>query len=376
MLDFKTLSFWEKQYLTEQIDFLIVGSGIVGAACALELKHHYPDAKIIILERGYLPSGASTKNAGFACFGSATELVDDLSKMPETAVWDTVSMRYEGLNRLLERFPQNSIDYRPCGSYDLIGEHDTEVEIEKLNELNYHILKITGQNTCFSIQKEFIQNYGFLGFKLGYFNRLEGSIDTLKLWEQTETLLFKNSIKILNGITVKSWQDSSCEVIVDTNFGELKAAKLFIATNGLSQSILPDKDLKPARAQVVVTSPIQNLKFNETFHYDSGYYYFRTIGNRILLGGGRNLDFEGETTSEMITTTPIINRLITLLNEQIIPGSDYKIDYSWSGIMGVGSEKRPIVEKISNHVAIGIRMGGMGVAIGSEVGEKLAHLLD
>ena len=55
MIQFKQLSYWEKVTLLEEIDFLIVGSGIVGSACALELRRKNPDAKIVILERSYLP---------------------------------------------------------------------------------------------------------------------------------------------------------------------------------------------------------------------------------------------------------------------------------------------------------------------------------
>jgi hypothetical protein len=48
----------------------------------------------------------------------------------------------------------------------------------------------------------------------------------------------------------------------------------------------------------------------------------------------------------------------------------------WTGIMGVGASKKPILEKIANNVFCGIRLGGMGVAIGSILGEKLANLLE
>ena len=41
--------------------------------------------------------------------------------------------------------------------------------------------------------------------------------------------------------------------------------------------------------------------------------------------------------------------------------------------MGVGSEKKPIIEKKLNYV-VGVRMGGMGIAIGATVGKKLADL--
>ncbi len=37
--------------------------------------------------------------------------------------------------------------------------------------------------------------------------------------------------------------------------------------------------------------------------------------------------------------------------------------------MGVGTEKKPIIKKISPNVVCAVRMGGMGVAIGSFVGQ-------
>ena len=57
-----------------------------------------------------------------------------------------------------------------------------------------------------------------------------------------------------------------------------------------------------------------------------------------------------------------------------MPKHTYEIQDSWSGIMGVGKSKSPIIKKINNNTAIGVRMGGMGVAIGAQVGKKLADL--
>ena len=73
------LSYWELKSWFMNVDFTIVGSGIVGLNCAFYLKQKYPSANILILEKGILPQRASTKNAGFACFGSLSEIIDDLS---------------------------------------------------------------------------------------------------------------------------------------------------------------------------------------------------------------------------------------------------------------------------------------------------------
>ncbi|WP_294677087.1 FAD-binding oxidoreductase [uncultured Fluviicola sp.] len=377
MIQFKQLSFWEKVTLLENIDFLIVGSGIAGSACALELRRRNPDAKIAVLERSYLPLGASTKNAGFACFGSVTELLDDLENVSEESVWNTVKLRYEGLERLLQRFSKEDLNYENCGSYDLITEEeDLAVYHPKLDYLNRQIEFITGQKNCYSFEKNVNGKFGFKSFKGGYFNRLEGAIDTGKLLLATQKDLAKNGIIVLNGIEVLQIHSDQNEVILETNYGEIRSKKAGITINGFAKKLLPQLAVEPARAQVLVTSEIQNLPVKGTFHLDKGYYYFRNVGNRILFGGGRNLDFKAENTFDLNQSNLIQNALEKLLREQIIPDTKFSIDYRWSGTMGVGTEKGPIIEKIGQNTAVGVRLGGMGVAIGSLIGERLAHILN
>ena len=115
-----------------------------------------------------------------------------------------------------------------------------------------------------------------------------------------------------------------------------------------------------------------DLHIKGTFHLDCGYYYFRNIDNRILLGGARNLDFDSEHTTEFSQTERIQNALERLLKDTILADRKFEIDHRWSGIMGVGSQKKPIVKQLSNHVYCGVRMGGMGIAIGSSVGKQVA----
>ena len=93
-----------------------------------------------------------------------------------------------------------------------------------------------------------------------------------------------------------------------------------------------------------------------------------------MFGGGRNLDFKKEETSEFGETEIIQNKLKTILKEIILPNTPFEIEHKWSGIMGVGNQKNAIVKQLSNNVFCGVRLGGMGVAIGSLVGKELADL--
>ena len=72
------LSVWEKESFYSTQDVILVGGGLMGLWTAYELKKKNPYLKITILERNTIPLGASTRNAGFACFGSPTEIIHDM----------------------------------------------------------------------------------------------------------------------------------------------------------------------------------------------------------------------------------------------------------------------------------------------------------
>ena len=180
-------------------------------------------------------------------------------------------------------------------------------------------------------------------------------------------------MKFLFQTAVQAVEPSDSAVQLETSQGVLAAKKVVVCTNGFAKQLLP-VDVEPARAQVLVTSVIPNLKVRGTFHLDHGYYYFRNIGDRILLGGGRNLDFNAENTFTMEPTAQIQQALISLLKTNILPSQTFEIEYQWAGTMGVGTTKQPLVKKLHKNLIVGVRMGGMGVAIGSLVGEQLSKL--
>lgn len=95
-------SYWEKQSLLS-FDVIIIGGGITGLSTAISLREKDARLKIAVLERGIIPAGASTRNAGFACIGSFTEILDDLENIPEARVLQLIKMRLDGLKLLRKR---------------------------------------------------------------------------------------------------------------------------------------------------------------------------------------------------------------------------------------------------------------------------------
>jgi len=366
----KNLSFWEKSTYLTAIDFAVIGSGIVGLNAAITFKERHPNAKVVVLERGVFPAGASTKNAGFACFGSVSELLDDLETMGELAVFSLVEKRWKGLRKLRERCGDKALDYQAYGGYELFLKNNEEVKKckEAIPYLNKKLATIIGENQTFSIEKE-LGKFNFGKVKNLLFNKAEGQINPAKMMKRLRYIANEKDILIVTGVTIQRIIETGDEVSLETaKETTIKAAKVLVATNGLTKRLLPDTALQPARNQVLITKPIPNLHLKGTFHFEQGYYYFRNYENRILLGGARNKARTAETTDEFGVTPLIQNTLETFLRQVILPNQAVKIDHRWSGILGVGNQKSPIVKKYSEHIGIAVRLGGMGVAIGSLVG--------
>ena len=374
------LSYWEKQSFL-QYDHIIIGSGIVGLSTALSLRERQPNASILVMERGILPTGASTKNAGFACIGSLTEVLEDLKIMSESEVLSLVEYRMKGLEKLRHRLGDNNIGYAENGSYELISEHELIAldQFYTINDMLRPLLKKNAYSRADHMISEFGFNKGLVKHVLQ--NNAEGELDTGKMMKALIKLCVESDIEIKTGADVIRVLEEGNEVKVFIDHKHLaqhitfSCRQLAICTNAFTNHLIPGLDIQPGRGQVLITQPIPGLKIKGIFHFDKGFYYFREVDGRILFGGGRNLDFTGERSETLSYNELILADLLEKLDTMILPDTHYEIDYAWTGIMAFGNDKFPIVAAHSRNIFLGVRMGGMGVAMGSEVGERLAELM-
>lgn len=367
-------SYWERESFFDY-GHIVIGAGITGLSTAIELRRLYPADRILVLERGLLPSGASTRNAGFACMGSVTELSDDLRAMSESEVTHLFAERKKGLEILRKRLGDERIGYAANGSYELINSTAKEA-LKKIDYLNELLLPVNNQPS-FRLANEKIKSFGFNEqYTVALIeNTCEGELHTGKMMRALADYASEQGIEIKTGAEVLRYEEGGQKVVLELAGGmRLSCRSLNICTNAFTKQLLPGVDVTPGRGQVLITEPITGLKFKGIFHMDEGYYYFREIDRRVLIGGGRNLDFEGETTTEMNVTEHIQNSLEEKLREIILPGVEFEVAQRWAGIMAFGVTKQPIVRAFSDKVFGAFRMGGMGVALGSRVGQQLAAL--
>lgn len=365
------LSYWEKQHLL-QYDYIIAGSGIVGLSAAISLKEKRPDARVLVLEKDILPTGASTKNAGFACIGSLTEVLADLKTMPASEVTALLELRRKGLQLLRQRIGDKQMDYHENGSYELIGDAELPAleQLETINQLLWPLLEGPAYTL---VEKNFGFNPRYV--KALIQNNYEGELNTGKMMRRLIDLSVEKGVEIKTGCMVTDIKDTGDGVMVTVGDISFYGKGLGICTNAFTRQLLPQVALQPGRGQVLITSVIPDLPFKGVFHMDEGYFYFRELEGRVLFGGGRNLDFTTENTTTFELNNHIQQQLENRLHDIILPGQRFTITDRWTGIMAFGDTRKPLIQKYSPNIALGVRMGGMGVAIGSIVGEKLANFL-
>ena len=371
----KLYSIWEKRSFLDAAHYVVVGAGITGISTAYHLKKLYPKASVKVIEKSPFPGGASTKNAGFACIGSPSELLDDLRKSSPNEVFSLVEQRWKGLQILRTLLGDDNIGYEPLASHELFLENDTELYqqcLEHLETFNKELKSIMGLEKSFETVTQENQSWGFNGFSRAIRCAAEGQLDTGKMMQSWLALARSAGVEFLFGLQALEFSKNQLE----TNYGPIPYGKLMLCTNGLTKKLVPQLEIDPARAQVLLTTPIDGLRFQGPFHYDRGYFYFRNLGNRVLFGGGRQKDFEGETTTEEATSVLIQDTLENHLKNYILPGMEFDIEHRWAGIMGVGTKKQPILKQVDENIWCAVRLGGMGVALGSLLGKELSEMIN
>ncbi len=371
------LSFWEQKIFLNY-DLIVVGAGFTGLSTAIHFKKQHKKAKVLVIDRGVFPSGASTKNAGFACFGSLTEILDDFWSMTPDEVLQLVEKRYAGLTQIRKQFGDKALRYQHRNGYEILGQEQLEA-LEQLDSIN-HLLKKIFKKEVFSQVKD-PSKFGFSDYvKAVVKNRFEGELDpgayVNALWEKASHL----GIRIISGVTVVEVDHEGGRVLAEKKdkkeIFEFVGERVAICTNAFTQKLWPASPLEPGRGLILLSKPVAGgIPWKGGFHLDRGYVYFREVEGRLLLGGARNKDFEKEKTTEFEVNPTIKTHLERLAQEVIFPGRALEWEMEWTGIMAFGTKKSPIIQQIGKKTAVAVRLGGMGVAIGWQVGKELSELL-
>lgn len=367
------ISWWERALpppapsaLPAHADAVVVGAGLAGLGAAERLRRLRPHWRVLLLEQTPTLANASTRNAGFACFGTAGELLDELSTQPVEAVRARLAARWRGLQHLRQALGEAAIGYEPCGGYELFtdaGAHRAALEF--LPTLNGWLEQLTGE-------REVYRPSTHLGHPV-IANRLEAALDTGRLMATALTWAQGAGVELQLGAAVGRLEPGA---LVLTSGARIASPRIVLATNAHTAALSPEVAIAPGRGYVCLTEPLGDLEWRGTWHYERGYVYFRHVdspeGVRLLLGGGRHLDFATERSTEPAINPRIRDYLFDFAERVLGVRVRGRVAAEWVGVMGFGAEG-PVLRAQAPGLWVAAGLGGMGVARGLAFGAEAAE---
>ena len=354
-------------------DLLVVGSGLTGLSAASRALHHNPSMKVLVVDQ--LPINqtlASTRNAGFACFGSPTELLDDIKNHGANQAIKRVHQRQEGLDYWHQQVGAQAMDYTACDGMEVftpqeaIAYHQACDAIESLNGM-------IGR-TCYRIAQA-----------PGTFHHAiriqgEGSLHPGKLRKALIHQLLEGGVEFHDRFTCppkSDWSQDDKGWHIPAGKQTIHAKKVLVASNAGSKHLFPSLNVVAARGQLLMTEVIDNMPYPGIYHADKGFMYFKQWQGRLILGGGRNLFQSEENSPSTRVTANIQGHLDTYLNHQLFPNRGIAVKHRWAGSMAFGDqgEKTPILQVMDQDVVVACRLG-MGVALAPMVAKEALRLLE
>jgi len=368
-------SWWEKEGLIRPADFAVVGAGITGLSAAYFLKLQAKQARVLVLEKGSRPEGATVRSAGFACFGSAGELLADVKTMGEAEAYGLAGQRYLGLTLLREIHGDSALEYEPCGGFEVFFAEEKEQAEEirqKLEEVNQKLNEYGNFSGAVFEEpgRHETETLGFANLHMVIKNKFEGGLHPQKLWNSLLAKCLELGVEYRSGVEVKQIESGR---LMGIDY-EMPCRKILVANNAFAHAWLPD-EVQAARAQVWVSELLKKPFPEGTFHHCEGYNYFRGYAGRLILGGGRHIAPEAETTFSTENSESIEKYLKEELLPRLFRNNPPKMVESWAGTMGIGLSKKPRIAEWKPGVWTAIRMGGMGIALGTLAGKMGAELM-
>lgn len=162
---------------------------------------------------------------------------------------------------------------------------------------------------------------------------------------------------------------------VSTPFGRVDCESVVVAVDGGLELVLPGlaPRVRTARAQVLATEPLAEVRFTRPVYTRWGYDYYQQLPDRrLVFGGFRDRGLDAEWTTDGEPTDEIQEHLEAFLRQGL--GVDASVTHRWAGSIAFTDDKLPVLEEVRPRVWACGAYSGTGNVVGAICGRLAAQL--
>lgn len=352
-------------------DVLIIGAGITGALMAHEcIKQGY---QTVVIDRREVANGSTSATTSMLQY----EIDVPLFQLKKLIGEEAAVQSYRDCSAAIDRLAEIAKEINSTSGF---AKKESLFYAEKKDDIDWLKKEFEERNkNGFAVKwmaaPEITLRYGFGENYGGILSEQGGSIDAfifthdLLKWNQQQGL------KVYDKTTAENIKYREDGVSVLTTYGNTIDAKKLIFCNGFeSTEIIRTPFVKLISTWAIITEPVEVglAGLMQTLFWSSGqpYLYLRTTDDNRLLVGGMDEDFVNTEKRDAIVAEKA-EELLGAAN-QLIPGMDFRLDFSWAGTFGETKDGLPFIGPHpgfpSTYFLLGF--GGNGITF-SVTGTKL-----
>ena len=341
-------------------DVVVVGGGFSGVNTAVELTER--GYEVILIEANRIGWGASGRNGG-QIIGGIGHTPERFKKcIGEQGIKTIYQMGIEARDVIKERIETYDIDcdlkwgycdvaLKPRHMKEFAAWRDWEKAIG--NPHPYTLLDS-------SELKGFVNSDRYLG---GLHNTANGHIHPLNLCVGEAAAAVSRGARVFE-------QTRAIEIIsgdnpvVKTEHGSITAKQVVLAGNAYMGKLIPKLSFRvlPSASSVIATEPLSEALATKLLPADvavcdprTALDYFRLSADRRMLFGG----LSNYTGMEPKNLVPVMRKKMRNVFAEL---ADIKIEYAWSGWIGIGINRMPQLGKLAPNIRYIQAYSGHGVA--------------
>ncbi len=363
------------------VDVAVIGGGSTGVACAYHLARRFPDRRIVLLEAAGCGYGASGRNGGmvlpFHPFIGQVYRKDG----PEAA-HDFYRVNRQGLGLVNSIADEHGIDCEIENSGVLVAAME-EADMESLSE-SHGIAKDLGIESRLLDRDEIVREIKSGRYHGGWRIQEGAIINPAKFVIGMKNVVESMGVEVYERTKVVRIEPGA-RVRIETEFGEVVAGAVVIATNGYSHRLgLFKSGFIPLCNYILATEPLdadrlesigwkgREAMWDTRVEFD---YIRLSKDNRIVIGGELAPYFYGGgfSTGNYKPSLKMLEESLTMTWPQL---EGIKITHRWGGTMAFTMDFLPLIGVTGDpkNVFYGVGYSGEGMGWSQLAGKIISEL--